>query len=137
LTRQDVELLGLDHPLLVSYMATYRNVPAQEIGVRVRSSNSRTGIVSIWHVTTQGERGETKTVILPLAVDFHGHRVPSWERQIDRLYQLPPAAAESKPRQELLAQVLEPMIQRELNHRGVVGQHRGYDARLIGWVEVV
>jgi hypothetical protein len=137
LARQDVELVGLDHPLVVSYMASYRNLPAQEVGVRVRSSDSRTGVVSIWHVTTQGDRGETKTVILPLAVDFHGHRVPSWERQIDGLYQLPPATPESKPRLELLAQVLEPMIQRELNHRGVVGQHLGYDARLIGWVEVV
>jgi hypothetical protein len=49
----------------------------------------------------------------------------------------PPATGDGAPRKELLTQVLEPMIQRELNHRGIVGQQRGYDARLIGWVEIV
>lgn len=137
LTRQDIELLGLDHPLIVSYMAVYRNTPPQEIGIRVRSTEGRTGVLSIWYVTSQGERGETKTVILPLAVDANGHRVPSWERQIDDLYQHPPATGNGTHQKELLTQVLEPMIQRELDHRGVVSQHRGYDARLIGWVELV
>ena len=29
------------------------------------------------------------------------------------------------------------MIQRELVHRGFLAENRGYDARLVGWVEVV
>lgn len=28
------------------------------------------------------------------------------------------------------------MIHRELIHRGFLGENRGYDARLVGWVEM-
>ncbi len=137
LARSDVELLGLDHPLVVEYMARFRALPAQDVGVRVRAGDHRTGVLSLWHVTTQGERGELRTTILPLAVDFQGQRIPSWERQIDGTFQRPPATGGERPGPHLLAQVLEPMLQRELLHRGVVGERRGYDARLIAWVEVV
>jgi hypothetical protein len=137
LTRPDVELLGLDHPLVVEYLTGYRALPAQEIGVRVVASDHRTGVLSVWHVTTQGDRGEVQTTILPLAVDFKGQRIPSWERQADSLFHRPPATDESPARSDLLVTALEPMIQRELLHRGVIGERRGDDARLIGWVEVV
>jgi hypothetical protein len=137
LARSDVELLGLDHPLVVEYMARFRALPAQDVGVRVRAGDHRTGVLSLWHVTTQGERGELRTTILPLAVDFQGQRIPSWERQIDGTFQRPPATGGERPGPHLLAQILEPMLQRELLHRGFVGERRGYDARLIGWVEVV
>jgi hypothetical protein len=33
--------------------------------------------------------------------------------------------------------VIGPMIQRELQHRAIAGTDQGYDARLIGWVEVM
>lgn len=137
LTRPDVELLGLDHPLVVGHMTAYRGLPPQEVGVRVRADDRRTGVLSIWHVTTQGERGEIRTTILPLAVDFQGQRIPSWERQIDAVYQRPPATGDTRPNPDLVSSVLEPMVQRELLHRGVIGEKRGYDAKLIGWVEVV
>jgi superfamily II DNA or RNA helicase len=136
LTRLDVELLGLDHPLLSSYMTRFRNLPPQEIGIRVRSTDGRHGVLSIWHVATQGERGEIRTTVVPLAIDHQGQRIPSWERHIDSLFHLPPTNAHSEPRSELLTKVIEPMIQRELHHRGAIGENRGYDARLIGWVEV-
>jgi superfamily II DNA or RNA helicase len=136
LTRSDVELLGLDHPLFASYMTRFRSLPPQEIGIRVRSTDGRNGVLSLWHVATQGERGEIRTAVLPLAIDHQGQRIPSWERQIDSLFNLPPSNAHGEPRNELLTKVIEPMIQRELHHRGAIGENRGYDARLIGWVEV-
>jgi len=136
LNRTDVELLGLDHPLLSSYMTRFRNLPPQEIAVRVRSTDHRHGVLSLWHVVTQGERGEIRTAIIPLAVDHEGQRIPSWERHIDNLFGLPPAIAKSEPRAEFLTKIIEPMIQRELHHRGTIGENHGYDAKLIGWVEV-
>ena len=35
----------------------------------------------------------------------------------------------------LLRETLEPMLQRELEHRGLSKASRGYDAKLIGWLE--
>jgi hypothetical protein len=135
-TRLDVELLGLDHPLLVSYMTRFRSLPPREFAVRVRSSDKRHGVLSLWHVATQGERGEIRTAVMPLAVDHKGQRIPSWEHQIDSLFNLRSTAAKNESRGELLTKIIEPMIQRELLHRGAIGDYRGYEARLIGWVEV-
>jgi hypothetical protein len=95
------------------------------------------GVLSIWHVTSQGDRGETKTVILPLAIDDDGQRVPSWERHIDRLFQSPPALNTLASRDHLLIDTLERMMHRELLHRRIIGENRGYDSTLIGWVDVV
>lgn len=39
-------------------------------------------------------------------------------------------------RRALLHDAIEPMIQRELNRRGLVPENGGYSSKLIGWVEV-
>src|SRR5208337_1970859 len=72
LVRQDVQLLGLDHPLVASLMERYRSLPPHEIGTQVRSPDGRKGVLAIWSVTTHGERGETKTLVVPLAIDTSG-----------------------------------------------------------------
>ena len=134
---ENVELLGLDHPKVVQYMQQYRTVPETEIGIRVKSDNDRTGVLSIWHISTQGDKGETRNLMLTLAIDRDGQRVPAWEKQVDRIFQLPPANTNGETQLNLLTESLEPMIHRELVHRGFLGENRGYDARLVGWVEVV
>jgi hypothetical protein len=74
---------------------------------------------------------------LTLAIDQAGQRIPSWEKQVDRFYQLPSATSSRVAQSDLLTKTLEPMIQRELVHRHLLAENRGYEARLIGWVEVV
>lgn len=118
-------------------MIRYRNLPPSEIGVRVQSQNRRGGALSLWQVTTRGERGETKTSVLPLAVDKDGQRVPAWERQLDQAFQFQGTDKRLDSPDRMLKQEIEPMVQRELIHRGIVDENRGYEARLIGWVEIV
>ena len=50
-----------------------------------------------------------------------------------------PAKRESKPTRSWLSSEthLEPMLQRELEHRGLDKVNRGFEAKLIAWVEVV
>ncbi len=135
LVRQDVQLLGLDHPLVASLMERYRSLPPQEVGIRVKSPDERKGVLSIWSVTTHGERGEIKTLVVPLAIDASGQRLPSWERQPDKLFQAAPTESKGALIPSVLGETIEPMLQRELQHRGISVAPRGYDARLIGWVE--
>jgi len=137
LVRQDVQLLGLDHPLVASLMERYRSLPPHEIGTQVRSPDGRKGVLAIWSVTTHGERGETKTLVVPLAIDTSGQRLPSWERQPNRLFQADPAEGKGSSFSSVLGEIIEPMLQRELQHRGISGAPRGYDAKLIGWIEVI
>ena len=134
---EHVDLLGLDHPTDVKYMQRFRELPDDQIGIRVRSEDGRTGVLSMWHVATQGDRGETRTQMLSLAVDAEGQRIPSWEKQADRLFPLKPVSTDREPQIDLLTEIFEPMIQRELVHRGFLAENRGFYARLVGWVDVV
>jgi hypothetical protein len=58
-------------------------------------------------------------------------------RQLDSLFHRPPPSAVAHPITDLITQVLEPMIQRELLHRSFIGERRRFDAKHIAFVEVV
>ena len=57
----------------------------------IKISDDRSGVLSIWHISTQGDQGETRNLMLTLAIDLDGQRVPAWEKQADHIFQLPPA----------------------------------------------
>ncbi len=39
-------------------------------------------------------------------------------------------------REQVLTEYVEPMLQRELHHRGLVPEGGGYSAKLVGWLEI-
>ena len=140
LKEETVELLGLDHPLIVQYMQQFRSLPPGEVGIRVNSANSqinKTGVLSIWHVSTEGDRGRTTNAVVPLALDNDSNRIPAWEKQVDAIFALPPATGPTSNYTRVIPSTFEPVLQRDLTHRGILAEKRGYTARLIGWVEVV
>jgi superfamily II DNA or RNA helicase len=138
LQKENVQLLGLDHPLVAGYLRNYRDLAAEELGVRVQSTDGTPGILAVWAVEARGDKGQVKRVIVPLAVDEQGRRHVAWERHPEKLWKAHPSAqngnhADSKL--ALLRDCLEPMLQRELEHRGLAKGSRGFEAKLIGWVE--
>ena len=48
--------------------------------------------------------------MLTLAIDRDEQRVPTWDKQADRIFQLPPANTNSETHLNLLTETLEPMI---------------------------
>ncbi len=82
-------------------------------------------------------RGETRTSVISIGIAIDCSRIPAWERTLDQLYQLEPADSSTETPSELLFEILEAKLQRELVHRKIVRSHGGYDARLIGWLELV
>ena len=138
LQKENVHLLGLDHPLVTAYLRKYRDLPAEEIGVRVQSPDAATGILAVWAVEARGDKGQVKRIIVTLAVDENAKRHVAWERQPEKLWSAPPSAQNGNHAEKklaLLRDTLEPMLQRELEHRGLSKGSRGYEARLIGWVD--
>ena len=135
LESDSLELLGLDHPIILKFINQYKDLPPEDIGIRVKSGDGIAGVLSIWFVTTQGERDETKNVVIPLAMDDDGSRVPTWEKQIKQIYSLPIYRSTDEP-QHVNPKEFDTMLQRELVHRGVLSKDKGFKSRLIGWVEV-
>ena len=138
LQNENVQLLGLDHPLVAARLQKFRDLPPEELGVCAQAPDGTNGILAVWSVEARGDKGQIKRVIVPLAVDDQGGRVIAWERQPEKLWRSQPAVkkdSQAENKLTILRDLLEPMLQRELEYRGLTTGSRGFEAKLIGWVE--
>jgi hypothetical protein len=135
----NVELMGLDHPLIQEELGRWRSVPPEDIGIAVSGDVGAPVLLSLWMVETSAGNGERRIVVQPIAVKQDGTRVPAVERQVEQYLQAPVTSPEFAPeqRQELFEQVVEPTLQRELKHKGAANGDGSYSAELIGYVEIV
>jgi ERCC4-related helicase len=138
MAHEDLDLLGLDHPLIQEAIRRWQDLSPDELGFAV-SGDDGPAVLSWWLVETHGKASEQRTLITPLAVDIEGKRLPALERKAETLFTWPATNPRltMDDRDQLLHEHLEPMLQRELQHRGVVPDGGGYSSTLIGWVEVV
>ena len=132
-----LELMGLDHPLVIEALNRWQRLDPEMLGVSV-DGNDGPVVASWWLVRTQGMSGEHRSFVKLLTVGVNGKRIPSLEHNgIDLLNRRPRQSCLAvRQRRELLRGTLEPMLQRELHHRGLIPKSGGYSSKLIGWVEV-
>lgn len=140
LQKENVQLLGLDHPLVASHIAKFRDLPPEEIGLCVQSPDGAPGILAVWAVEARGDKGQVKRMVVTLGVDGEGKRHVAWERQPEKLWRAQISnqnGRQADKKLTVLRDSLEPMLQRELEHRGLDKANRGFEAKLIAWVEAV
>lgn len=135
----NVELMGLDHPLIQEELGRWRSVAPEDIGIAVSGDVDAPVLLSLWMVETSAGNGERRVVLQPIAVKQDGTRVPAVERQAEQYLKAPVTLPMFEPeqRQELFAHVVEPTLQRELKHKGAANGDGSYSAELIGYVEIV
>jgi superfamily II DNA or RNA helicase len=135
---ETLSLIGLDHPLVAAYLDAYRTAAADALGISAKSSDGKSGAVALWQVVATNEKRHQVAKVIALAVDSTGHRQPSMEKLLDELFQTEPASAALSRDQasSLLVDVVEPMLHRDLIHRGFVREGQAYEASLVGWVEL-
>lgn len=134
----DLQLMGLDHPLVLDELGRWRAVPPEEVGIAVSGDVDEPVLLSIWMVEASAPKGERRVVVQPVAVKHDGTRVPAVERSCEKYLQAPPATPTFRPEQrsELFFHAVEPALQRELKHRGTANGDGSYSAELIGYVEI-
>ena len=132
-----MELMGLDHPVMVETLQRWQGLRPERLGVAVAGKEGP-AVVSWWLIHTEGMDGKRRAFVQPLAVSAEGKRLRKLEATgIDLLTRHPGHTFLSvEQRRELLRETLEPMIRRELTHRGLIPENGGYSSRLIGWAEV-
>jgi hypothetical protein len=138
LQKDKVQLLGLDHPIVTKYLRLFRELSPEQIGVRVQSPDENDGVLAVWVVEARGDKGQTRRTIVTLAVDMEGKRLLSWERHPEKLWHAPPtgpSGANPDVMLLLLRDKLEPVLNRELEHRGLAKGSRGFESQLIAWIE--
>ena len=72
----------------------------------------------------------------PLAIDTDYQQLPAWERQVDRIFQLP-SITHPSAKIDIHAIQIEQTLRRDLVHRGVVGENQVFETKLIAWIEIV
>jgi hypothetical protein len=140
LQTESVELLGLDHPLIAAHLRKFRELPPEELGLSVASPDGTEGVFAASAVEARGDRGQMRRMVIPLAVDAEGKRHVVWERQPEKLWKMLVSNRSIRHADQKLAILrnsLEPMLQRELERRGLDKVNRGFEAKLVAWVEVV
>jgi hypothetical protein len=138
--KESVQLLGLDHPIVSAYLKTFRELPPEELGLCIQSPDGIEGVLAAWAVEARGDKRQLKRMIVTLGVEGDGRRRVAWEREPERLWRSQAVSRDGKQADErlpALRNMLEPMLQRELEHRGLDKVNRGFEPKLIAWVEVV
>jgi SNF2 family DNA or RNA helicase len=135
--QEALDLLGLDHPLVQVEVNKQRNLAPEELGISVEGPSS--GTVTAWLIEATTPKGEVKVSVQALAVSPDGKRQPLLERRLQELLKAPSAASirSFESRQTLLREFLEPMLHREIEHRGAVDSGGSFKATMLAWIEVV
>ena len=134
-----VDLIGIDHPLVNELLNRWRTLSPENIGTAVTNGLEKPCSLSIWLVREHIRDSEQKTHLIPLAVDNTGQRIPIIEKHHEALFHRPPSHSilSIEERRHLLKNIIEPMLQRELQHRGIASETGGYSVEMVGWVEVL
>jgi superfamily II DNA or RNA helicase len=138
-SRDDLDLLGLDHPLVQWELEKWRSLPAEEVGFSVQGEGEEAVLLSFWLVESMTSNGARRTLVQPIAVKRDGTRLPAMERTGDRYFhspQLAPPVFTAEKRLELFRTVVEPTRQRELKHKVAVSSDGSYAAELVGYIEI-
>ena len=136
-SRDDIELLGLDHRLMQDELGRWRSLPPEEIGISVQRGDNTPVLVSFWLVESSTGNGERRVTVQIIAVRPDGTRVPAAERQAEQYFSASPALPTftSEQRHQTFQTAVEPTLQRELKHKGAANGDGSYSATLIGYVE--
>lgn len=137
--QDDVDLIGLDHPLIQKEIARWRDIAPEDVGVCVLGDVEKPVLLSLWMVEISTGNGDRRTILQPIAIKEDGSRVPSVERQCEPLFHSPPSIPHFTPEQrlDLFSKFVEPMLQRELKHKNSSNADGGYSAELMTCIEIV
>jgi SNF2 family DNA or RNA helicase len=137
--QDDVELIGLDHPLIQKEIARWRDIAPEDVGVCVLGDVEKPVLLSLWMVEVSTGNGDRRTILQPIAIKEDGSRVPSVERQCEHLFHSPPSIPHFTPEQrgDLFDRFVEPMLQRELKHKNSSNADGGYSAELMTCIEII
>src|SRR5206468_9853416 len=120
MSRDNIELIGLDHPRVQEELARWRGVSPESLGFAVKADMGEPAILSLWLVEASAANRDRRVTIQPIAVKPDGTRLPAIEKQSDRFFSMVTSEPVLSPGQrvDLFSRYVEPMLQRELNHRG-------------------
>ena len=140
-TNEEIELIGLEQPQVARLLHDWANLPLQERALAAKNPQATVseGVLTIWHVSIQEERGGRQEQVISLGVSVQNERSSQIESIIYSLQELRPVhhTLDSTVRTNLLQNVIPQVLQRELIYRGMLFSSASYTAKLIAWIEIL
>lgn len=135
---EQLELLGIDHPLVDQLLRQWRAAEPSRLGAAADLDVDQPVALTIWLINSFGRGQDAGSHLVSIAVDGSGKRVPSVEKQYDDCFKASPGrpSFQSDERDVLLHEYIEPMLHRELGHRGIANPDKGYSTEMLAWVEL-
>lgn len=134
--REDVDMLGLDHPMVAAEIQRWQAAGPEHLGCCVQSPDGQEGIAGWWYVEGRGGKGEHVAYVQFLAFSPDGTRLPAIERKAERLLTAEPkqASRENDYWQAAATDWMVSAVRRSMEMRGIAGDAGGFSTRLIGLV---
>jgi hypothetical protein len=135
--QDSLALLGLDHPFIQDLLNRWRELLPNELGGVAKLETE--GIVTWWLIQAYGKQNDVQSYLLPLALSLAGMRSPALRQRAESVFQCTTTQSviDVTQRKSLLNEYIEPMLSRELQHRGISNEQGGYTSKLITWIECV
>jgi hypothetical protein len=139
--REDLSLLGLEHPVVRHLIERHRNLDATRRGLAgtFPSAGGTKGILTFWHIQIHGTGGQFHQGVVPLGVDEQGERCRAVEQLADTIRELlkfDTAILEPDERRRLASSVLPEMLRRELSYQGLLNDDASFSSKLLAWIEI-
>lgn len=135
--QNELQLLGLDHPLVQEELKHWSSISPDELGISVQADVETEILLLIWETEIMISSGSRRTIVISIAMDESGRRYPSAEKIHHALFQKescnPHFSAEQ--RNSIYRKFSEFALQREIGYRGYT-DIEGYNPKIIGCVEL-
>lgn len=135
--QKELQLLGLDHPLVQEELKHWSSISADELGISVQADVESEILLLIWETEIMISSGNRRTIVISIAMDESGRRHPSVEKIHHAFFQKescnPHFSAEQ--RNSIYRKFSESALQREIGYRGYT-DIEGYNPKIIGCVEL-
>lgn len=136
--QKELQLLGLDHPLVQEELKHWSSISADELGISVQTDVESEILLLIWETEIMISGGSRRTIVISIAMDESGRRYPSAEKIHHTFFQKescnPHFSAEQ--RNFIYRTFSESALQREIRYRGYA-DIEGYNPKIIGCVELI
>jgi superfamily II DNA or RNA helicase len=133
----NVQLLGIDHPMVAKLIDLAGNLGPENIGISVARNGAETGLATCWKIVATDEKGRRTVRMVNLAIDMKGNRVPLLEKSFVTLFTRKPMHTSSAVEPDKMELFLNQAVQRELELNNFTKGESTWHEELVAAVHVV
>jgi len=142
LEREELNLLGLEHPIVKGWLNRYLSIVPEERGLigSFEGNDNSAGFITIWQVSIQGQGGQSYQRIVRLGIGPEGGRSVHLERLSKNLLKLKPSHNTDLQKEKLvklLSGHASEILHRELIHSGTLPEGASYSSSLLACINII